>query len=248
MKNPSHIFASLALSLFLAFPGHVQGSDQADKDYGHDPLEGFNRGVMEFNFFIDDGFLRPLSMFYRDLTTPKIRKGVKNFWSNLQEPIIFANDVLQGEIEDAGNTLGRFAINSTIGVLGVMDQANDLGLPPHGNDFGKTLYVYGIGDGPPIALPFFGIFSLRDAVGLGVDKAAESYHPVTYIDNGATILTASNIKIFDDRLAAFAIIRRIRSAPDPYVLARTLQLQNQRARLTEPGEVDVDNLPDVELN
>ena len=197
MKNPSHIFASLALSLFLAFPGHVQGSDQADKDYGHDPLERFNRGVMEFNFFIDDGFLRPLSMFYRDLTTPKIRKGVKNFWSNLQEPIIFANDVLQGEIEDAGNTLGRFAINSTIGVLGVMDQANDLGLPPHGNDFGKTLYVYGIGDGPPIALPFFGIFSLRDAVGFGVDKAAESYHPVTYIDNGATILTASNIKIFD---------------------------------------------------
>ncbi len=248
MKNPSHIFASFAMALLLAMPAQAQGGGQADDEYGRDPLEGFNRGIMEFNFFLDDGFLRPLSMFYRDLTTPKIRKGVKNFWSNLQEPIIFANDVLQGDFEDAGNTLGRFAVNSTIGALGVMDQATDIGLPPHNNDFGKTLYVYGVGDGPPIALPFFGIMSLRDAAGLGVDKAAESYHPITYIDNGATILTSSNVKVLNDRLDTFAIMRRIRSAPDPYVLARTLQLQNQRARLIEQGEVDVENLPDVEFD
>ena len=135
----------------------------------NDPLEPFNRAMFEFNRGLDTLVLRPVAAMYRGFVPPPVRELVSNFLSNLKTPVILLNDVLQGETDRAMNTLSRFAINTTVGVLGFGDPATEMGYPAHKEDFGQTLATWGVDGGPYLVLPILGPSNPRDAVGKVVD-------------------------------------------------------------------------------
>ncbi|MEG3620214.1 VacJ family lipoprotein [Magnetovibrio sp. PR-2] len=135
----------------------------------NDPLEPFNRAMFEFNRGLDTLVLRPVAAMYRGFVPPPLRDLVSNFLSNLKTPVILLNDVLQGETERAWNTFSRFAINTTVGILGFGDPATEMGYPAHKEDFGQTLATWGVDGGPYLVLPILGPSNPRDAVGKVVD-------------------------------------------------------------------------------
>ena len=178
MLTNSHRLARLVVAAVLAatISGCATPPDRSDPEaYAeykalNDPLEPLNRTVFGFNQALDAMFLRPFADFYRLLLPPPFREGVHNILTNLRSPVVLANDLLQGEFERAGNTTGRFLINSTLGIGGLADWASDFGLPYHNEDFGQTLAVWGSPEGPFLMLPLIGPSNPRDAVGIAVDS------------------------------------------------------------------------------
>ena len=144
----------------------------------NDPFEVPNRFIFAMNQTLDVAIIRPISVLYRDLVPEYLRDRVHLALRNLGEPVTLANDLLQGEWDRAGTTADRFLLNSTGGVLGFWDVATDLGHPYHDEDFGQTLGVHGVGEGPYIVLPLLGPSNLRDATGKVVDHFLD---PFTYI-------------------------------------------------------------------
>jgi phospholipid-binding lipoprotein MlaA len=135
-----------------------------------DPLRGYNKVMTNFN----DGFyiniLMPVSKGYENVVHENIRTGVSNVFDNLFSPIRFINNILQFKFANASEELGRFVINSTFGLLGIMDVAKKFDLEPHKEDFGQTLGYYGIGSGFHVVLPFLGPSNIRDIIGLTTDS------------------------------------------------------------------------------
>jgi phospholipid-binding lipoprotein MlaA len=191
--------------MVLVFGGCATAPDPADQEgmaefeAVNDPLEPMNRGIFFFNRGVDALFLKPAAGYYRALMPPPIQRGIRNFLNNLRTPVILVNDLLQGEMDRAGTTLARFAINTTLGVGGLDDPATELGWERHDEDFGQTLAVWGLGEGPFLMLPLLGPSNPRDAVGLAVDSlvfdpigvAANVYSSVTpyaYGRTGATVV------------------------------------------------------------
>jgi phospholipid-binding lipoprotein MlaA len=139
-----------------------------------DPLEGLNRRVYKFNALFDKHIFLPVVSGYETVTPKFMRTGVSNFFSNVRDIRNFINSVLQLKIEKAAHTTARFAFNTTIGLLGFIDVATSMDLPQKNEDFGQTLGVWGLGQGPYLVLPVVGPSSLRDGVGLGVDWYVET--------------------------------------------------------------------------
>ncbi|MGB0383076.1 MAG: MlaA family lipoprotein [Alphaproteobacteria bacterium] len=246
-SSVAHLSLLLLMALCLFSKAH--GADRLPNSGQNDPLEPFNRTVMEINFLLDDAFLRPLSMFYRDITSPIFRQAARNITQNLETPLVAANDALQGDLEAASVSVARFAVNSTIGILGISDPATNLRLPHHHNDFGKTLFVYGLGDGPPIALPFRNIMPMRDAFGNAMGSVAEqTLAPWHEIDYAQTFVVSAQMQSIAGARTQYApMIRQIRLSNDPYALSKTIMLQRRRAFLMGPQKIDVEALPNVEL-
>ena len=134
-----------------------------------DPWQGFNRKVYSFNDAIDRAFLVPAATGYRAVTPDIAEKGVHNFFSNLGDVGVAFNNTLQFKFLDATSDIGRIIVNSTIGLLGILDIASRMGLEKHNEDFGQTLGYWGAGTGPYLVLPFFGPSNLRDGPGKVVD-------------------------------------------------------------------------------
>jgi phospholipid-binding lipoprotein MlaA len=134
----------------------------------NDPIEPANRFIFDFNQTLDKAIFKPITGVYRIIPS-FIRKGVHNFIDNIKTPVVLANDVLQGEPKRAGNTMMRFIINSTLGIAGLRDQATEWGFEDHDEDFGQTLAVWGVGEGPYLMLPILGPSNPRDAIGKLVD-------------------------------------------------------------------------------
>uniref|UniRef100_UPI0040487C28 MlaA family lipoprotein n=1 Tax=Polynucleobacter sp. TaxID=2029855 RepID=UPI0040487C28 len=134
-----------------------------------DPFEPMNRAVFSFNEVADDYVIKPIAEAYKFVLPEFARTGVTNFFSNINDVLIGANNLLQGKPAETANDIGRFLINSTIGVLGLFDVATDMGLDKNREDFGQTLGVWGVPDGPYVMLPFFGASNVRDSVGFVVD-------------------------------------------------------------------------------
>lgn len=174
--------ASLRALLLLASLTGCAG-DGADPT---DPYEATNRAVLEFNTSLDDSLLRPAAEAYRENVPAPMRTALRNFLRNLNEPVILANNLLQGRMMDAGHTLMRFYLNSTAGGLGLFDIATPAGIERRSGDFGQTLHAWGVPDGPFLMLPLFGPTTVRDAVGDGVDALASPVGLVT----GATTSAA----------------------------------------------------------
>ena len=139
----------------------------ADEKYtANECFEKFSRGTLKFNQAFDKAIFKPIAKGYRVLPQP-IRTGTNNFVSNLRSLLSFSNNVLQGDFKSAGNTAGRFAINTTVGILGVFDPASKMGFEKKSReDFGQTLGVWGAGTGCYFVLPILGPTTSRDAVGL----------------------------------------------------------------------------------
>ena len=163
----------------------------AEQDNAHDPLEGFNRAMYTFNDKLDKYVLKPVAKGYHAVAPTPVRRSVANFFSNLHDPAVMLNNLLQGKPGQAASDLGRFMVNSTIGIFGLFDVSSKFGLPKHDEDFGQTLAVWGVGDGPYLVLPFFGPSNMRDAPALVVDW--ETYplnHPQPIIRKTAARVTS----------------------------------------------------------
>lgn len=135
----------------------------------NDPLEPVNRAVFAFNQVVDGLVLEPAAELYGLVTPSPVRTAVRNLLDHVASPVVFANDLLQGERDRAGITLARFLINSTLGAFGLYDMAANFGYHRHFEDFGQTLAVWGVGEGPYLVLPLLGPSNPRDAVGRVVD-------------------------------------------------------------------------------
>jgi phospholipid-binding lipoprotein MlaA len=153
------------------------GVARAQSDDMNDPFESVNRAFFSFDMFLDRILLKPVTQVYVAVVPDPGRHAVHNVLQNMDEPIIFANDVLQGEFMRAHTTMGRFLLNSTFGIAGVFDWASRSGLPKQSGDFGQTLYVWGVPSGPYLFLPLLGPTNPRDAIGYGVDSVAD---PIGY--------------------------------------------------------------------
>jgi phospholipid-binding lipoprotein MlaA len=171
-----------------------------------DPFESFNRSMFAFNEAADKYAFKPAAQGYNFIMPDIASKGVSNFFNNIDDIVVFFNELLQFKIADAVATSARFVFNSTFGLLGLIDVATDMDLPKHNEDFGQTLAVWGVGSGPYLVLPFIGPRNIRDTAGLAVDwtyfdpifkrqtlNASLVTLTVKYIDVRAGLLKATNI-------------------------------------------------------
>ncbi len=194
-----------------------------------DPWEGANRAFYRFNQGLDR-LVRPGVVFYHHAVPTPARNGVHNALTNLTGPIVFINDMLQLRPKRAAVTLGRFVVNSTVGVGGFGEVGEGVGLPYHGADFGQTLGRYGVGTGPYLYLPLLGPTTLRDIAGRGVDTVADPFNVVNYEGRAALGYARAIGGAVDARDRVDPILKDIdRTATDPYVTTRSLYLQNRAA-------------------
>lgn len=233
------VLSVLGFAALVAAPGVASAQDAQG-----DPWEGFNRSMYAVHDSVDQAVLEPVARGYRAITPRPVRQGVVNFLRNLRGPVIFANDVLQGEIGRAGTTAARFGVNSTIGLAGLFDPASSMGLDRHDEDFGQTLAVWGVESGPYIFVPLLGPTTVRDSAGRIVDMAFDpltwaEFDEVDDVRAGRGVLTALS--------AREAVIETVddirRDSPDPYVTIRS-SYGLLRASAIQNGPADVQDLPD----
>lgn len=215
----------------------VQAATTAQAD-GHtpgDPLEGFNRSMFDLHQELDKALYRPVAMGYKHILPKPVRSGLRNVLSNLAEPIVFLNYLLQLKIGKAAETLARFTFNSTLGLGGIVDIAKlpAINLPHRDNNFGNTLAYYGVGPGPYLFIPFVGPTTLRDVLGGPVDGAVmpiavgRPYTTWEYQFGGGAISG------FDRRAEADPALRSLFSgAVDPYATLRSVWTQNRKAEVS----------------
>ena len=144
----------------------------------NDPFESTNRTIFDLNMKLDRNLAKPVAKFYNHAVPPFARNGLHNFLTNLDKPVTLGNDMLQANGPRVGETLGRIAVNTTLGVGGLVDVATMMGWPDHSEDFGQTLGTWGVGEGPYLVLPFMGPDPPRDLAGDVVDIFMD---PGTYI-------------------------------------------------------------------
>ncbi len=215
-------------------------------DDGDDPAESVNRAVHSFNKGVDTVALRPLSKGYEKVVPETFRHVINNEVRFVQLPVTFANSVLQGNAERAGDTAARFFVNSTLGGLGALDPATDLGIPEHSEDFGQTLAVWGVGSGPYLELPLLGPTTVRDGLSRVADTAL---NPLTYIGQGTTTTIAkaaeTPVRIIDTRQRFGNLIDEVLyESDDSYTIVRNTFLQRRRNAILN-GNIDADSLPDI---
>jgi phospholipid-binding lipoprotein MlaA len=192
-----------------------------------DPIEGFNRAMFAFNDGLDTVIIKPVAQGYEAVLPTPVRTGVTKFFGNIADVFIAVNNLLQGKVPEAFSDAGRFVVNSTIGVLGVIDWATDMGLEKHDEDFGQTFGRWGVGNGAYVVVPFFGPRTVRDTVGLVLDVKAD---PVDNIDLIPTRNTLLAVRIASDRanmLPADKVIEE--AALDKYSYMRDGYLQRRRS-------------------
>lgn len=232
MRN---LVAILALILLGACATTQNGPNGvADRD----PREGFNRAVWDFNQAIDGAVIRPASDIYRAAVPRPARRGIMRILSNLGEPFSAINNLLQGKPERALNNLGRFVVNSTIGVGGLADHATDLGLEPTPEDFGQTLAVWGVGDGGYVVLPLLGPSTVRDGVGVAVDQLANPYRvAIREFVRPSTIerigITATEIVNARSQVTESGVDAFLETSADPYAAARAAYFARREAAILD---------------
>ncbi|MEY3746614.1 MAG: hypothetical protein RL194_73 [Pseudomonadota bacterium] len=196
----------------------------------NDPLEGFNRGVYKFNDVADKAVIKPVAGAYKAVLPSPVRSGVNNFFSNLNTFVSAINDLLQFKFDKAAEGAGRFVINSTFGIAGLIDVASMDGIEKRNEDFGQTLGHWGVGSGAYIVLPFLGPSSVRDTTGLVVDTLA--FDPISYVDDPATRNVARTVKLIDKRaqyLPASDLLDE--AALDPYAFMRDAYFQRRNSQI-----------------
>lgn len=205
----------------------------ADFKETNDPLEPTNRVMYAINNGLDTVILRPLAVAYRWAVPEPVRNGVHNVLSNLGTPVQLGNDVLEAKPRRAGDTTMRFLINTTVGVVGIFDVAKEWGYPDHDNDFGQTLALWGVPEGPFLFLPVLGPSDPRDAIGHGVDVAGD---PFTWVGQGAVVTglnwTRYALTAVDERERVLDAVDSIKkTALDPYATFRSLYRQHRAAQI-----------------
>lgn len=229
---------------FLASPDQPAGPPPTS-----DPWEQQNRAVFEGNQEINHNVIYPLARAYNDNVPEQVRDRVDAFTTNLNEPVVFANNVLQLRMEAAATTLVRFAMNSTLGIGGLFDIAASQDLPHQSGDFGQTLYVWGVRESPYMVLPILGPTNLRDAVGNGLEFAAQIPAGAIYPAGMATTV-AGHVGTAGAVLGPMSDLRKAgdmqaleESSLDFYSRLRTAAEQKRQAELQEAIETSAFTAP-----
>ena len=242
MKALRAIVAAVLVGVFLtgcASTRAIEGPQEIN-----DPFEPFNRLMFNTTLAIDKAVLRPTAIVYRAIFPEPIRDSVRNFLNNLDSPIIFTNDLLQGEFARAKVTLVRTVVNTTVGIGGLFDVADRWGFPRHREDFGQTLATLGIGEGPYLFIPLFGPANPRDLLGYGTDLF---FQPLTYVDWGDKSyipFVRYGVDLIDLRARNIETLDEIeQTSLDYYASVRSLYRQSRNNEINN-GASAVEDLPD----
>lgn len=208
-----------------------------------DPYESFNRKVFDLNLTLDRNFAKPVAEGYVAVVPEPARDGVHNFLTNLNQPIVFVNSILQGEPYAAADTFSRFLIDSSVGLGGLIDVASMMGVPSHSTDFGTTLGRWGVDQGPFLMLPLLGPSTPRDLTGKAVDIA---FDPLTYIHWRSSLYydyAGGFLGLVDLRAQNLGQIESLEeTSVDFYATTRNLYLQYRAAQMNQ-GQPNIENLP-----
>ena len=226
--------STLALVCLLAFSGSAL-ADCQDID-PRDPWEGYNRAVYGFNKGIDSLFMKPVATAYDALTPGVVDQGVTNFFSNIGDIRNSLNNFLQGKPGEAADSLARLAINSTVGLLGFIDVATEMGIHKSEEDFGQTLGAGGAEPGPYFVLPLLGPSTVRDAIGTPFDIAA---NPFTWADDNSVRTGFWAVRTVDYRADLMDTEEAVEGiAEDEYVLVRNAYLDQREFEVSDGAVTD----------
>lgn len=227
-------FKILKLGIFLALPFSVTAQI--------DPFEKINQTTHNLNQKLDLEVASPIARLYKDITPDFLEIGITNFTHNIEDLSISINNILQGKVNDGISDLVRFAINSTIGLAGFIDISSDLGFDKHDEDFGQTLAVWGVSEGPYIVLPGLGPSTLRDTLAMIPDSFLT---PLWLIDHDQTSYSLTAIDLVDTRARYLGLESVV--IGDEYLFYRDAYLQSREFEIND-GEVedDFDNFDDFD--
>jgi len=187
IKKNIKIFIIAVLSFTLLTATTVKSAEEC--------FEKASRAIFDFNMALDDVVLEPLSKGYNKLPVP-VKKGASNFTSNVGTLLSIPNNILQGDIKQLGHSIGSFAINTTVGILGFLNPAEKIGLKPHKEDVGQTLGSYGIGPGCYFVLPVFGPTTVRDSIGMLADTFVDPFAHITIRENELFGASGNNLDYY----------------------------------------------------
>ena len=215
----------------------------AEYNEANDPIEPLNREIFDFNNWVDRNAIKPVAIAYRDTVPEGVRDSSQNFINNVKSPIIFVNDVLQGESGRAAETLMRFVVNLTAGMGGFFDAAGEMGLERHDEDFGQTLAVWGAPEGPYMMLPILGPSNVRDTVGLVVNSVAlNELNVANLVELDYYGYSASIVGGLNRRVAVLGTLDEIeRTSIDYYAAIRSLYRQTRNDQIRN-GETSPEDL------
>jgi phospholipid-binding lipoprotein MlaA len=241
---PPAIAALMLLCLVLGWL--LAAAPAVARDGENDPIEPVNRAVFQFNYVLDGLILEPAALLYRMSAPELVREGVNNFLANLRTPVVLANDLLQGEFKRAEMTFGRFMLNTILGFGGLIDVGGRVGMPErHSEDFGQTLAIYGVREGPYLMLPVLGPSNPRDAVGRVVDMLLDPLfflapNDVRYGRMGAEAVSFRELNIE-------TIDELERSSIDFYAATRTLVRQLRANEIRNGAPAPIEDIYDEDL-
>tara|TARA_Y100000748_G_scaffold263158_1_gene232071 strand:+ start:699 stop:1427 length:729 start_codon:yes stop_codon:yes gene_type:complete len=215
-------------------------STHAFGDEVNDPFENLNRKTFEFNENMDEKILKPIAEAYSELP-PKIKLGFSNFFNNLEEVDTFVNQLLQGKPKESINDFTRFLINTTIGLGGFIDVASKVGLERHEEDFGQTLAVWGVGQGPYIMLPILGPSTLRDTVSRPVSSFLSVTFHMTETDVNLALKGMDAIETREKLLDVEALL-----SGDKYAFVKDAYIQSMYYEIKDGEDVEDDFINDMD--
>ena len=225
---------SLALVAGCATPPPADDKEAvAEWNQNNDPLEPMNRTVFDFNLAVDKALLKPVAQGYRAVVPQFGRDRVRDLLRNLRAPVVFVNDVLQGEPDRAMQTLMRFAFNTGFGIGGLIDVAEPGGIAYHDEDFGQTFAVWGLGEGPYLVLPILGPSNPRDGAGLATEWLTDPLNLyMGNVDHDWVVWTRAGVGALEKRERLLDTLDEIeRSSLDYYSALRSTYRQNRNAEI-----------------
>lgn len=231
-------FRVIVLGLLVTVAGCANTPPHEDIS---DPLEPVNRVVDTFNDKVDRAVLKPTAQVYEKTVPQLARASVTNFFSNLREPVVIVNDLLQGKPRQGVADTGRLLVNSTLGVFGLFDPATQMGLDKHNEDFGQTLGHWGVGEGWYLVLPILGPSTVRDGVGMVVDYQID---PLAQHDEVRERNALGALNLVDTRARLLSATKvRDTAALDPYLFTREAYRQHRWDRIHDgnPPPPDFDD-------
>jgi len=227
----------IGIAVFCMMTACGPGQDVSPDDGINDPYEAQNRNAHAFNRNLDRALVRPAAIGYTTLIPDEIEDSVGNFATNLSMPSVAVNSLLQGDFRGFGLATFRFALNSTLGLAGIVDAASEFGVAEHATDFGETLHVWGAQEGPYVELPIVGPSTRRDAVGKVVDLFT---NPLTYVldspESYYSTAAAAAAGLGNRGRFADTVDSILYESADSYSQARLIYLQNRRFQL---GQEDI---------
>lgn len=235
MKKVSVLFLVTALLILGGCASQPAATGQAQR-YADpkDPLESLNRTMWDFNYeILDEYILRPTAVAYSDYMPQVARTGLLNVAENLEEPSNGLNNLLQGKMDGTFISVGRFLLNSTVGLLGLIDVASEIGLEPKEEEFGEVLGKWGVGTGPYLMIPARGPSDVRSSIGDVVDT---SYSPIDGLNFYLGFLRVG-IKAIESRASVIQQEQQLSSSSDPYAFVKSAYFQNLEFKVKD-GKIE----------